>query len=391
MNEKGKTRVHVVQLSRFSAITSFLLVVPMLFGIVTDHSASATNTATQTSPQMVVRAGLTDDVFVLLEGKDFPHSNVIERSSNGGSSFVKMGSLPIKSAPTAGYLPINQLLFANANDGFALGYSVGTTKGTVSPLYVTVDGGTVWRTVEISSTTSIREIAVTANYLYAITSQCLGRNAKCSGARLERTAASSMSWVSLPIPAPLPKYASVMNVTAFGNDVWLSTMDQISNPYPSYVATSYNLGASFSIAVHSLLNSVTACGLAAMSTEVLWAICDQGNMAGQIPYSSDGGAHWAIKDSNEVLSSFAFGAIDPITSGVAFVVNERFPQHLYRVTSGTATPTVSGTLPKGRLVVGLCFVNQRQGLLLTNGNGSAPYSTLWYTNDGGTHWTKVFT
>ena len=96
-----------------------------------------------------------------------------------------------------------------------------------------------------------------------------------------------------------------MNLTAFGSDVWLSTMNQVSKPYPSYIAISRNFGRSFSISVQPLLNSVTACGLEAMSYEVVWAICDDGNMHGQIPYSVDGGIHWSLKSSNDILSTFA--------------------------------------------------------------------------------------
>ncbi len=66
-------------------------------------------------------AGSTGVVFVLIEGKEYPHSNIIERSSGGKDSFRKVGSIPIKTAPLAGALQIRQLLFANAEDGFAFG------------------------------------------------------------------------------------------------------------------------------------------------------------------------------------------------------------------------------------------------------------------------------
>jgi len=241
----------------------------------------------------------------------------------------------------------------------------------------------------ISPTTKINSMAASANYLYAITEQCVGNNVNCSNWRLERTLVSTTKWVSLPLPTPLSKYASVMSLTAFGSDVWLSTMDQVSKPWNSYIATSHNLGASFKVAVQPLLISVTACGITATSQKVLWAICDEGNMQGQIPYSSDGGSHWTVYGTNQVLSHFGFGAFDPINSRLAVAVNGNYPRTLFGIANSSAPPTVMGKTPRGSFATSLCFVNPTQGVLLSDGNGMAPVSTLWYTNDGGAHWNKI--
>ncbi len=343
------------------------------------------------APQLVVRAGATDDVYVLLESTASPKVNAIERSTNGGQSFVKMGTIPIASAPTSGTLLVDQLLFPNLQDGYAIGPLITTSKGTRSTLYATFDAGREWRAEEISPNTEIRQIAASATYLYALTQRCPDSTAPCSDLRLDRTPVSTRHWVELPVPAPLSKYGSVMNLTAFGNGVWLSTQDQLSAPWNSYVATSRNDGASFSVAVQPLLESVTACGLAAMSQETLWAICDDGMQAGQIPFSQDGGAHWTVDSSLSQLSSFHFGAFDPVTSELAFFVNGLTPSTLYTVTSGTATPVVEGTVPRAGNLTDLCFVNRDQGVGLFSGNGAVPTSALWSTSDGGAHWKKVLT
>jgi hypothetical protein len=343
------------------------------------------------TPQLVTRAGATDVVYVLLDSAASPKLSAIERSTNGGKSFVKMGTIPITSSPTPGTLLADQLIFPNVQDGYAVGPMITTAKGRSSTLYATFDAGRRWRVEQISPNTEIRQIAVSANYLYALTQRCPDSTAPCTDLRLDRTPVSSRHWVTLPIPVPLSKYGSVMNLTAFGNNVWLSTQDQVSSPWNSYVATSRNSGGSFGVTIQPLLNSVTACGLDAMSQEILWAVCDEGMQAGQIPYSRNGGVHWTVDTSRSQLSSFAFGAFDPVTRDLAFFVNGRSPSTLFTVSSGTAEPAIVGRVPRAGSLTNLCFVNRDNGIGLFSGTGSEPSSALWSTSDGGVHWSKVLT
>jgi hypothetical protein len=343
-------------------------------------------------PELLVRAGTSGDVYALFESATVPGKNVIELSVDGDKRFRTMGSLPLHSGKAVDGPSVQQLIFANELDGVALLSAV----GTASRLFVTHDGGKTWTTQEISPTTQIRELASTPNYWYAITSQCPASNVLCSQYRLERAPVSTMRWTALSLPSPLARFGSVMNVTAYGSDVWLSTMDQDTAPYPSYIAISHDFGLSFSISVHPVLNAVTACGVEAMSYEVVWAICNQGMMAGQIPYSDDGGHQWSLKETtfnekNYILGSFAFGSFDPVNSAIAFAVDGNYPDRLYRIANGFALPEVVGSIPNGQASSTLSFVSERVGFLLTQGDGSPPDMTLLYTSDGGVHWSKVIT
>jgi hypothetical protein len=339
---------------------------------------------TRPTPQFVVRAGVSDDVYVLMEDPSYPSSNRVERSTNGGATFQVVGSIPLATRPTASYLAIDDLIFPTPEDGYAFGPSA---KGSLEEIYSTSDGGERWRTTHLPSGQQISSMVATPSDVYVTVS------APHHDASLERAPLSLSRWTVLAVPSPLAKYGSVMHVAAFGANVWLSTMDQVGEPYNSYVATSHDYGSSFNVSVQPLLNSVTACGLTAASAEVLWATCDQGMMAGQIGYSSDGGVHWTIVASNATLSSFFFGAIDPLDDATMMVVNERFPKNLLLVRDARSKGVIVGTIPNAgrRLVEDLCFVSERQGLMLTDGNGPAPYATLWRTDNGGRSWSKAFT
>jgi hypothetical protein len=359
-----------------------------MFSIGAQHRASAASTTKHLEPLFLVRAGNTGDVYAYFQSTTVPGRNVIELSKDGDRSFRPMGSLPLNTGTAPDITAVQQLVFANAMDGMAIGSSVKTSQGFTTPIYATRDGGRTWTTTEISPTTQIRDLASTPGYWYAVTSRCLPANVECSHYRLQRTPVSNTHWTSLPLPSPLAKYGSVMNLTAYGDDVWLSTMDQISAPYPSYVAISHNYGESFSVSIHPQLNAVTACGVEAMSYQVLWAICNQGMMTGQIPYSDDGGLHWLVAPQGDVLSSFQFGSFDPLDAQLAFAVEGNAPVRLYRIVNGTSPPEIVGMLPNHIFPNNLCFVNERVGFLLTDGEGSTPSMSILYTSDGGAHWSK---
>jgi hypothetical protein len=364
------------RLSTFGAITVTLLTVA-LTGVA--HGAIPIS---ELHPQIVTSVPATQDVFAFVVSSSLQHSNVVERSTNGGASFEPMGSLPLTTAPQPQIDPINQLIFPSATTGFAIG-------AAKSIFYLTRDAGRVWRKESIPGVTGIQEIATTRTYIYAVAADCPRTTVNCINYRLERSPVASLRWTSLRIPSPLYRYGSVMHITAFGSAVWLSTMDQVSKPYDPYVAESRNLGESFRVTVQPLLDSVTACGIQAMSVDILWAICDDGNMAGQIFYSDDGGEHWVVDDSNTVLSEFRFGAFDPVNSRLAVVANGMEAGKIDAVTNATARPTIVGAIPNHREVVGLDYLNARDGVLLTQGIGPQPTSIVLYTDDGGIRWKKV--
>jgi hypothetical protein len=369
-------------LTRRLVLSALGIMTVMLLSAGTIDAAHGATATSELHPQILTSVPAAQDVFAFVVSSSIKNSNVVERSTNGGASFTPMGSIPLTPKPTAESNPINQFVFPSATTGFATGVYQ-------SHFYVTRDAGRVWTTESIPGINTIREIATTKTYIYAVAAYCPKPTVKCTAWRLERSPISTLRWTGLRIPSPLSRYASVMNVTAFGSAVWLSTMDQIAEPYDPYVAESRDLGASFHVTVQPLLDSVTACGIEATSLDVLWAMCDDGNMHGQIIYSDDGGEHWVVNESNTLLSQFQFGSFDPVNARLAIATNGWDAGKLDAVTNASATPKVVGAIPNDRFVVDLNYLNGRDGVMLTRGIGPLPTSIVLYTDDGGIRWKRV--
>ncbi len=189
-------------------------------------------------PEILVRAGTTGDVYALLESATIPGRNVVELSKEGDKSFRPMGALPLTKGLAIDGPTVQQFLFANAEDGVAVAPPVTTSGGMVSPLFVTRDGGR----------TSRRFLRRHRSELAASTPEYLVRDRveMCDGQRAvfavstRESPGRNHAMDSARDPPPLARYGSVMNITSYGSDVWLSTMDQDTAPFPSYIAISHN-------------------------------------------------------------------------------------------------------------------------------------------------------
>lgn len=332
-------------------------------------------------PQIVTSAPGTRDVFAFVVSSSFAHSNVVERSTNGGASFRPMGSIPLATAPQPQIDPINQLVFASATTGFA----ISTYK---SQFFLTRDGGRVWEKESIPGMTDVQQIATTKAYVYAVAGNCPNTTVRCTDWRLERSPLSSLRWTSERLPSTLSRFGGSLTVTAFGSAVWLTTMSQVK-PYGSYVGESRDLGRSFHVTDQSLLNTANSCSIRAMSYVVLWAMCDDGNMHGQIVYSDDGGSHWVVDESNTELSQFQFGTFDPVNARLAIADNNLHAGSLFAVTSASATPAIVGAIPNDRPAGELDYLDRLDGVMLTQGIGPQPTSVVWHSDDGGIRWKEV--
>jgi hypothetical protein len=138
------------------------------------------------------------------------------------------------------------------------------------------------------------------------------------------------------------------------------------------------------------LQSVNGCEIEAVSTEDLWAQCDEGMMAGTVPYSDDGGVHW-ILDERGHLGQFNFGVFDPVSSALAFFVDPLNKGVMYRVTNGAAVIKAVGRSPDPPTpgLLTLAFTNDDQGLALSYPSGDTFKQFLYRTENGGRDWIRV--
>jgi hypothetical protein len=367
--------------TRRLALSAFGVMTATLLSVGSMGAARGVGPTNELHPQIVTSAPSTQDVFAFVVNSSFKHSNVVERSTDGGASFTPMGSIPLKTAPPPTIDPINQLVFTSASTGFAI-------STYQSEFFLTRDGGRVWMKEGIPGMTAVQQIATTKAYVYAVAGDCPNTTVRCTDWRLERSPLSSLRWTSERLPSPLSRFGSGLTVTAFGSAVWLTTMSEVK-PYGSYVGVSRDFGHSFQVTIQPLLNTANSCSIEATSYDDLWAMCDDGNMRGQIVYSDDGGNHWVVDESNTELSQFEYGTFDPVNARLAIADNYLHAGKLFAVANANATPTVIGAVPNDRFVDGLDYLNRLDGVMLTQGIGPQPTSIVWYTHDGGMRWKKV--
>jgi hypothetical protein len=352
---------------------------------------SAASSPGSMAPIMVVRAGSSDTLYVLWQNESCTLLRCVrlERSINGGQTFTSVAVPLDTSKLRMDVPPVSQMYFANPMDGYAMVLASDNPYRPPSVLMQTTNGGRSWSKVHFASTVSIQGFAASRHYFYAVTAQCASTTSPCKDDRLTRSVAGTSTWTSLLASKNLAVYwANGFSMTAYGNDVWLTTQNQTKSPYSPFVATSVNRGRTFTSLAQPDLTSVNQCQLSSMSSQVLWAQCDQGMMRGDIVYSSNGGANWSEQRCC-LLGEFEFGIFEPVSKGAAYLINEVHPRSLYRVSSESSSPRHVALMPRVLGWASLDFTNGEQGLALSDGpNESTPY-LLWRTDDGGRQWQRV--
>jgi hypothetical protein len=346
-------------------------------------SAAATLHIKSPQPVLLSQVGQSAVLYVLWTRNCVNDRScyALERSDNGGRSFTRVSAPPISFRRGDQSGPLNELEFANNDDGLAV---VQTTAA--SSLWVTFNAGTTWRRDVIGLNQLINGVATTSTTFYAVTSRCTkGADRSCGNQQLDSSPVSSVRWRVHHLPLGGKDDSGLPAITAYGNDVWLTTQEQ-GKPYKSLLATSYDGGNTFAVRSKPLLNSVAGCTLNATSTVTIWAQCDGGMMNGDIVYSHDGGATWSYGHGG--LSRFGFGTFDPISTFGAVFVNY-FPgaqlQGIRLVTTAASKALLLGRAPaKG--ITQLEFVDPEQGLALGHGYGVGDFATLYETSDGGKQW-----
>jgi len=334
-------------------------------------------------PVLLVQAGSSRAVFVLWSTTCNHHACFrLERTNNGGRSFSPIDVTPV--APWRGSATGNlvELVFANPRDG----YVVVSGRGLTTALYATFDGGRSWHREVIRRDQRVEWMTSTATAFYAVSGTCAVPDTSCGGWALDRTPASASHWTQRPLPFSTAHDLNPPDLAAHGANVWITGQQQ-SAPYHALLATSHDDGRTFSVAQQPSLSSVNGCSLDATSTSVIWAECDQGNMAGDIPLSRDGGTHW-ISASTNLTGKFAWGTFDPASPNTAYVVNGWHPGLLFRFTVENQRTQTIGRLPHAEIAA-LVFTSESLGLALSQQIGPSGAQLLYRTSDGGVAWRRV--
>jgi photosystem II stability/assembly factor-like uncharacterized protein len=300
-----------------------------------------------------------------------PVCTSIVRTSDGGAHFVGLPApaAPLASAGSGGGLA--DLRFADRLDGFA------GNNGVPGPLWETHDGGAHWR----AGLGGVVTFTVSGGHVYAVTGSCT--TTRCT-LRLASSPARADAWhfTDVPVPASPPG----PSLTAHGASVWLSLTPAGGTPRAQILLASGDSG-------RTLAERPSPCtpGLGgeieASSSEVLWATCPTGMMAGAWR-SADGGTHWESLPAGRppLTLPLSNGArIAPATDTTALLSTGGTGAVLRTTDGGRTFATVVRQDPNGSAWDWIGFTDPSTGSALRAGPGTSGL-TLWRSHDGGSTW-----
>jgi len=200
--------------------------------------------------------------------------SVVMRSSDGGKSFVRTGTLP-----AADY----RIEFANPEDGYAFGSGGG--PNAESRLYWTGDGGKTWRFALAGFRYSPPQVVViTDGRAYVLVSTNCSAKGLCKSVQLASSPVTSDTWTTRRVPLTVSESERQFGWTAFGTNLWL-LLTSVSN---ARLLVSHDGGRTFSKLTPGGYLGALGCNLTATSFSTLWGFCATGN-GGYAIRSTNGG------------------------------------------------------------------------------------------------------
>jgi photosystem II stability/assembly factor-like uncharacterized protein len=199
--------------------------------------------------------------------------SVVMRSSDGGKSFVRIGTLP-----AANY----RIEFANREDGYAFGSGGPDDQ---SRLYWTGDGGKTWRLALARFRYSPPQVVViTDGRAYVLVAENCSAKGLCKSVQLASSPVTSHTWTARPLPLTVSEAENQFGWAALGSNVWL-ILTSVSN---ARLLVSHDAGRTFSKLTPGGYLGALGCSLTATSPTTLWGFCATGN-GGYAIRSTDGG------------------------------------------------------------------------------------------------------
>jgi photosystem II stability/assembly factor-like uncharacterized protein len=317
-----------------------------------------------------VPAGFEPVSFTAVSGRDYwllgtvpCHSGrctAIVRTTDGGGSFA---AIHAPALPTSGTTP--ELRFADRLDGFAFVLWRGL-------FYATHDGGASWQRVALGR---VLGFATGAGNVYVVTSR-----------RLEHSRVSANAWRTRPLP--FPSDGSALDLAAHRANLWLLGTRRSNGPLRNdELARSNDAGRTFVTGAGPCVPGLGG-ELASTSTQVVWAVCPTGMLAGAWR-STNGGVSFARLRTPPLVNSAQLAPASESTAVLARGVGAR----LLRTTDGGNTWNAPKTPGRATDIMWVGFTDARVGAALAQTGYDASAKTavtaLWRTTDGGATWSKV--
>jgi photosystem II stability/assembly factor-like uncharacterized protein len=310
-----------------------------------------------------------------------PVCTSIVRTTDGGATFV---GLP---APTSlldlggqGQGRVNALSFVDPLDGYVYDTNAG------GAFWDTHDGGEHWSQPGFLAGRELLAFGTGGAYAFALVGKCA--NGSCTDVVLERSPVSSDSWSPTGVQVPAG-VGPVVAMTVRGPRLWLSLTTSQSQPNQLLVVAD-GFGASYATYKSPCYQGLGG-SLAATSSQVVWAVCPTGMLAG-LWRSANGGTTWEQLTSVGQLPNSAILA--PASDTRAVVGPNPQGDLLVTGNAGATWAAVQAGTP-GYSWSWVGFLDPNTGAALRLGspppgwpwpNGPGP-EQLWLTNDGGATWS----
>jgi hypothetical protein len=348
--------------------------------------ASAT-TGPTVSPLMVSQAGSSNVVYlVATTGCIGSRCLRLYRTSVNATRFMRLSLPPLGRGRDVGGTTLNQLAFANENDGYLV--AAGTSTAT---LYATTNDARSWQRVLVVK--GQIALTVTASDVFMRIVNCIPITSKCGQMYVRRSTLSLKRWTSLPVLWKTGSGAHQVlygpSIASYGTHVW--ELETAANA--NYLWTSHNNGRTFSRVREAfpVLVSINGCEMTPMSATALWAECPTG-MQVSFWHTSDAGRLWRpVKQAP--FAGTGGGEFDAVSANLAYIDygsdSTAVRLNLYRVTdAGRRSVPVSELACTS--VDEMTFTDASHGLVDCTHNTMNSFRTeLLRTSDGGVTWSRV--
>jgi photosystem II stability/assembly factor-like uncharacterized protein len=299
---------------------------------------------------------------------------VLVRSTDGGKSFVRVGSPPAS---------VDALQFANHEDGYA--YSQWSSDEP-TPLYWTGNGGKTWRLVPLRFPASRSpSIVIASGRAYVLVPKDCLADGECDSQELASSAVTSDAWVTTRLQLPVDEATGPIGLAAFGSKVWLIGAGEHAD-----LLVSDNGGRSFASLPSTGMEGL-ACDATATSPTTLWGFCATGMLGYAVRSTAGGRSFAALSGWNRGFKGEAAnsGLILPLSDTEAIFRPGGSGMWLTRDGGGDFSFVRFSSLwqnPNYRFSI--AFASTTNWLVL-GAQEPGEHNLMWCTTDGGRSWWRV--
>ena len=306
---------------------------------------------------------------------------VVMRSTDGGKSFVRVGSPPAS---------VDVLQFANHEDGYAYSaYSFGSDDEQAT-LYWTGNGGRTWQLAPLRfSESRPPSMVITSGRAYLLDCENYLADGDCESQELASSVVTSDTWMTTRLQPPVDEATQPVGLASFGSKVWLIAAGAGAN---AALLVSDDGGRSFASLPSTGLGGL-ACGATATSDTTLWGFCATG-LLDYAARSTDGGRHFALLPGwNRGFKGGAAnsGQILPLSNTEAIFRLAVPGMWLTRNGGAHFSPVRFSSLWQNpNYIFSIAFASATTWLVL-GVQDPGENNPMWRTTDGGRSWQQVKT